>query len=118
MKQLLALLVMVLTSFVIAGCGGGSSDNGGGQQGPLSTTDHEVEMMEFNQYSPDRIEIQAGDTVRWVNVSDDPHTVTGSDFDSGTLTNGQSYSHTFTVPGTVNYRCRLHSGMTGTIIVQ
>jgi hypothetical protein len=49
-----------------------------------------------------------------------PHTATSEDdaFDSGNLDEGQSFSFTFTEPGTYQYRCDYHSDMTGTIVVE
>jgi plastocyanin len=38
-------------------------------------------------------------------------------FESGTLGPGASFLHTFTTAGTYAYHCRIHSGMTGTVIV-
>ena len=38
-------------------------------------------------------------------------------FDSGTLPNGGSFAHVFPNDGTFGYRCRIHSGMVGTVTV-
>jgi plastocyanin len=118
MTKLKTLIALVLSCLAIAGCGGTDDNNSNAQEGPLSTVVHEVEMMEGNQFSPDRIEIRAGETVKWVNSADEHHTATGRDFDSGEVMPGESYSHTFTQTETVTYRCRFHAGMTGTIVVQ
>jgi len=71
-------------------------------------------------FSPDTITISVGDTITWTNQDGASHTATGdnSEFDSGTLGNGQSFSFTFTAAGTYTYHCAFHSGMTATIIVQ
>ena len=51
------------------------------------------------------------------------HTVTPNpgdpveDWGSGELKTGQSYTFTFTVAGTYNYHCSLHTFMTGTVVV-
>jgi len=39
-------------------------------------------------------------------------------FDSGNLTQNQSYTYQFNTSGNYSYHCHLHSSVTGTIIVQ
>ncbi|HSR89512.1 MAG TPA: plastocyanin/azurin family copper-binding protein [Candidatus Udaeobacter sp.] len=60
-----------------------------------------------------------GDTVVWTNNDSVPHTVTAADgsFDSGTISPGASYSHTFTSVGTVSYSCAFHPSMHGSVTV-
>jgi len=65
-------------------------------------------------YDQADITIQAGDTVQW-NWQGGIHTVTNDNpnspefFDSGVLIGGgQTYSHTFTHPGTYRYYCAIH----------
>jgi len=73
-------------------------------------------------FSPKTLTIKAGDTVTWTNMDSASHTVTSdpgsSELGSGNLPNGQSYSHTFTQPGTYTYHCAIHPSMTATVIVQ
>ena len=73
-------------------------------------------------YSPPSITVVMGvnNTVTWTNNDNAPHTVTATDgsFDSGNLNAGQSWTHTFTKPGTYTYRCTYHPWMTGTVIVE
>ena len=73
-------------------------------------------------YSPSTITVVIGvnNTVTWINNDNAPHTVTATSgsFDSGNLNQGQSWTHTFTTPGTYTYRCTYHPWMTGTIIVK
>jgi nitrite reductase (NO-forming) len=73
-------------------------------------------------YSPPTITVVIGvnNTVTWVNNDDAPHTVTATDgsFNSGNLNGGQSWSFTFTTPGTYTYYCAYHSWMKGTVIVK
>ena len=51
---------------------------------------------------------------------DIPHTVTDADqaFKSKALDTDDSFSFTFTAPGTYDYFCSLHPHMTGTIVVE
>jgi plastocyanin len=49
------------------------------------------------------------------------HTATsdsGSELASTSLSKGESYTHTFTTPGTYNYHCAVHPSMKGKIIVE
>jgi plastocyanin len=71
-------------------------------------------------FTPSRLEIEAGTTVVWTNQTDVSHTVTGTDLsfeDSGPFGLGESFSQTFTEPGTFSYFCSPHPFMTGTIVV-
>jgi plastocyanin len=95
-----------------------------------------VQMTQAKSFEPKTITVKTGDTVVWKNVSDMPHTVTdvpslaataqdaalppnAKEFDSGLISPGKDYSHTFTVPGTYKYFCIPHeaAGMLGTVIV-
>lgn len=73
-------------------------------------------------YSPPKIVVVIGvnNTVTWVNNDDAPHTVTARDgsFNSGNLNPGQSWTYTFTTPGTYSYFCSYHTWMKGTVIVE
>ena len=81
-------------------------------------------------YSPDSITVVIGvnNTVVWSNndTSGTLHTVSGgtpsspnTSWGSGPLSEGESFSYTFTVAGTYPYYCEFHpSVMTGTVIVK
>jgi len=75
-------------------------------------------------FAPATITIKKGDTVVWTNQDSAPHTVTGSQdgfssgsFDSGNMSAGATYNHTFTSAGTFSYRCAYHPGMRATVVV-
>lgn len=79
-----------------------------------------VDIRDF-AYSPNPIEIAAGDTVTWTNQDEVPHTATGEDRDvlqSGTISPGASFSQVFPEAGEFGYFCEFHPNMTGTIVVQ
>jgi plastocyanin len=79
-----------------------------------------VDIRDF-AYSPNPIEIAAGDTVTWTNQDEVPHTATGQDRDvlqSGTIAPGASFSQVFPEAGEFGYFCEFHPNMTGTIVVQ
>ncbi len=92
--------------------------------GPASAATVNVAAAD-NTFTAGSVTITAGDTVVWTDTGVRPHTVTADDgsFDSGNLTTGQTFSRTFTTPGTIRYFCKLHGaagglGMSGTIVVQ
>ena len=69
---------------------------------------------------PAQTEIAVGTTVTWTNSDPIAHTVTATDgtFDSGILSVGQSFSHTFDEEGTFDYSCMIHPFMQGSIVVR
>jgi plastocyanin len=70
-------------------------------------------------FNPQRLTVKAGTTVTWTNQDDIPHTIVNPPvFRSKPLDTEQSYSFTFTTPGTYTYFCSLHPHMTGTIVVE
>ena len=60
-----------------------------------------------------------GDTVVWTNLDVGPHTVTSDRglFDEARVAPGDTFSYTFDQLGVFYYRCTLHFGGIGTIIV-
>ena len=71
-------------------------------------------------FDPASMTISVGDTVTWTNEDKAPHTVTSTDggpLDSPTLQQGDSWSFTFTKPGTYQYYCAIHPDMVGTVTV-
>lgn len=71
-------------------------------------------------YGIPELTVPPGTTVTWVNHDDDPHTVTstGNVFRSPGLDTDETYSYTFTRPGTYEYFCTLHPMMTGKVVVR
>ncbi len=70
-------------------------------------------------FSPAMLTVKVGTTVRWTNQQGVQHTVTSDTnmWDSGRLSQGQSFEQTFTQAGTFAYHCSIHSSMKGTITV-
>jgi plastocyanin len=72
-------------------------------------------------FTPPTVTVKAGTTVTWTNKDDIPHGIaaTNNAFPrSMALDTDDSYSFTFTTPGTYQYFCYVHPHMTGTIVVQ
>jgi len=73
-------------------------------------------------FAPAAITVKVGTKVTWINQDTDAHTVTsqqgsGGPLASAALSTGQSYSYTFTKPGTYAYLCTIHPFMTATVTV-
>jgi plastocyanin len=70
-------------------------------------------------FSPDSVNILVGDTVTWTNTHSVPHTSTSNTaiWNSGTLTQGQSFTHIFSAVGHFPYHCAIHTSMTGVVVV-
>ena len=61
-----------------------------------------------------------GQTVVWTNQDDVDHDVTakkGADFESKTLSKGDTYKAKLTKTGTIDYVCTIHPSQRGTITV-
>ncbi len=72
-------------------------------------------------FNPQTLTVKAGTTVTWTNKDDIPHgiAVTNNAFKrSPALDTDDSFSFTFTTPGTYQYFCYVHPHMTGTIVVE
>ncbi len=73
-------------------------------------------------FAPAQVTVKPGATITWTNRDDMPHTVTDTAtpraFRSEALDTGDSFSFTFTQPGTYHYFCSLHPHMQGTVVVQ
>ncbi|AYJ51395.1 copper-binding protein [Rhodococcus sp. P1Y] len=70
-------------------------------------------------YTPSNITISAGETVTWVFADGGmAHDVVADDraFRSPLMT-ANSFSHTFTEPGTYSYHCTPHPDMIGSVVV-
>ena len=128
-----AAIVLVLAALALAACSGQKERAPG-----------EVGMTAAHAFDPKEITIDAGDTVTWINDSEESHTVTAFDdglpdgadyFDNGgsadeeaardaisdnLMEPDETYEFTFEEPGTYRYLCIPHEseGMTGTVVVR
>lgn len=131
------VFLLMITAAVLAGCsstsnsgtsnnpygggggtgGGGTGGGGGAQSGTASV------VMQNIAFNPSDLTVTVGTTVTWTNDDSTNHTVTFTDIsgvDSGTLSRGQTFSHTFDTAGTFHYYCKVHGAslMSGTVTVQ
>jgi plastocyanin len=86
----------------------------------MSDAAHEDDIsIQFAAFAPERIDVVAGDTVRWTNNSVRVHTVNAVDgpWSSPRIVGTDSFSHEFDTPGATPYYCVLHPFMRGEVDV-
>jgi plastocyanin len=72
-------------------------------------------------FAPASLTVKTGTTVTWTNHDDIPHGIASANnafAKSRAMDTDNSYSFTFTTPGTYQYFCYIHPHMTGTIVVE
>lgn len=84
-----------------------------------ASTNTAVSIEDF-AFTPDTVQIHAGDSVTWTNNDAVTHTVTSDDaaFDSGNIAPGETFALDFQTAGTYTYHCDIHTSMTGTVTVE
>ena len=88
-------------------------------QGTSLTPPNNVSVADFG-YTPNRIQVKAGDSIMFVNKGPQQHTATATDgtgWDTGLLDAGGSASFTFEQAGIYYYTCTPHPFMVGQILV-
>ncbi len=132
-------------AFLVAAGAAATVSVSGCLDGGLSEEDFDIGMS-ANAFLPDEYEVSVGDTVVWGNNGSRGHTVTAyertipddadyfasggyDDLDTareewhatggGNIAPGETYEHTFEVPGRHNYLCIPHEpgGMIGAVVV-
>ena len=80
--------------------------------------DHQVVIKSF-AYGPKEITVPVGTAVTWLNKDNEVHTVVSKNgkFRSSALDTDDSFTFTFTEPGTYAFFCSLHPQMTGIVTV-
>jgi plastocyanin len=80
---------------------------------------YEVEIENFS-FVPGHMQLNPGDGIQWTNRDAVPHTSTSDDaiWDSGILSNGESYTFIFENEGVFPYYCTVHPSMVDTVFVE
>ena len=73
--------------------------------------------IEGMKFVPERVEAAAGDSIIWTNRDLVPHTVTNAakSVESGTIAPGGKWTYVVRRKGDIDYVCRFHPGMRGTL---
>jgi plastocyanin len=78
-------------------------------------------MMQGYAFSPAALTVHSGDTVTWTQHDTAPHNVVTTSapvaLHSPELSQGQTWSYTFSTPGTYSYYCTVHPDMRATVTV-
>jgi len=77
-------------------------------------------VMKNFDFTPMAMTVNAGTTVTWRNMDEEPHTVVSRDglFRSAALDTKETFTFTFAKPGVYKYICTIHPKMVGTITVK
>jgi plastocyanin len=110
MNLMRTLIVGTVAGFLAAGMA---------EATPVHAEEIHVAIDNFT-FKPQQVTVKAGDTVVWTNGDDIPHTATSTTraFNSKALDTNESFSFTFTTPGSFSYFCALHPHMTGSVVVE
>jgi plastocyanin len=101
---------------VAAGALWAESDGGAPTEAASGATTVTIADFEFVS---ETLEVPVGTTVEWINGDAFPHSIAAEDgsFQSPDIAPGETFTFTFTEPGTYNYLCGIHPTMRGTIVV-
>jgi plastocyanin len=119
MRRLGLALLLVLS---LAACG--DDDDVSGKGGPVSgecPSGAAVISMVDIKFDPEDATAGVGQEICWVNEDEIDHNAvaeSGADFESELFGKGETFTTTVDSPGTVEYVCTIHPGMTGTIAVE
>jgi plastocyanin len=121
MRGRLALLLALLALGVAAcgddddGGGGGGGNGGAAAECPGGSV--EIRMVDI-KFDPQDASAGVGQEICWVNEDTVDHNAvaeSGADFESELFGEGETFTATVEEPGTVEYVCTIHPGMTGTL---
>ena len=111
-RPLLPLLLVL--AFTLAACQSGSAASPADSQPVKGVTTVEAKDLKF---LPPAIEVAPGTEVTWrFDDGSVPHDVKGDGFASEIQSRG-TFSHRFTQAGEFRYKCTLHAGMKGRVVV-
>jgi plastocyanin len=115
---LIAALTLGLAASACGGDNGGGADQGASSQACPSGA-VTIKMADI-KFDPQDATAGVGQEVCWVNDDSIDHDVvakSGATFKSELFGKGKTFTATVDKPGTVEYECTIHPGMTGTLEV-
>ncbi len=127
--RVLTLGLAGCTLYALAACGNGGTSTASNGGGPsvgtagvhLGTPAAHIAATDQLLFSPASQTLHVGDIIEWTNTGTVEHTVT---FDSQpylsdpALQPGATWEIRLTQAGTYPYRCTIHPGMNGTLVVK
>lgn len=116
--SLLVLLTAIVLplSLTVTGCAT-TSDEGPKSGNVTRQPDDVVVELVGLEFEPKQIQVPVGKRVVWQWTDNVVHNVISEDFASSKALDGGAYSVRFDRPGTYPYRCTLHMGMDGVVVV-
>ncbi len=113
-------LVVAVAVLVGAGACSKSDSKSSTASSGSSGSGNSVTIKSF-KFEPATIKVKAGTEITWTNQDSKDHTVSsdgGSQkFNSGHLAKGKTYKEKFAKAGAYQYKCEIHTYMTGTVQV-
>jgi plastocyanin len=120
MRLLIGTAFLIATLSILNSCSKSTAYNtpspGPGTKGGPGTNEVWIQGMAF---TPATITVAAGTTIMWTNKDGVAHTVTSDTglFNSGSMSDGATFSQTFNTAGNFPYHCAVHPGMKATVVV-
>jgi plastocyanin len=118
LKCLAALAAVVVVGFGPNLAAAAAEDSGSAP--PVPQASPSVMIVE-HRYEPASLTVIAGDTVTWTNQDQAQHVIAGTSgpeaLQAPSLSQGQSWSHTFGTPGSYSYTCDVHPDMVASLTV-
>ena len=105
-----ALGAMLAVALVNSACGGGDTESVAAEPGTV--------ILRPASFEPETIKIAAGDTVTWKWREKVSHNIVGKGGIDKKVADNGTYTHTFEKKGTFDYRCTIHPGMDGSVVVE
>jgi plastocyanin len=115
MRRLLPLALVILG---LAACGGDDEPGASSEACPSGSVQIAMKDIKFD---PEDATAKVGQEVCWTNEDTIDHDAVDEEtgkFKSELFGNGQTFTTTIDEPGTIEYVCTVHPGMTGTLTVQ
>jgi len=118
-----ARLLIAALSVTLAGACGGDDDSPTEVIDPDPVSAATVQATPAERFTPGRVNLTAGGTVTFAFGSLQHQvffnqSVPGAPEDIPEPTANRTLTRTFTTPGTFVYNCRIHPGMSGTVVVE
>ncbi len=119
MKKIIPATLILLCVLLAACASPAPTSSAKGTPGiPVTGNEVKVSISGF-AFNPATVTIKVGQTVTWTNQDTVAHNVVADDnsWSSPSISQGATYSHTFTSAGTFAYHCSIHPFMKATVIV-
>src|SRR5688572_22089319 len=118
-RRMRPLLLIAALTLTLAACGGGDDGGEGASSDACPSGSVAIRMVDI-KFDPEDATAGVGQEICWVNEDSIDHNAvaeSGATFKSELFGKGKTFTATVDKPGTIEYVCTIHPGMTGTIEV-